>query len=537
MLKKTLIWLLSLFLIINTSYSYDNYESDKLVNWYDEIININISKDWKNIIYQAKKDWKWFIVKNWKESKKYDKQISWLEISSDFKNYSYEIIKERKIYLIESWVEKDYCKDFDEQLVNYYNWETLVYCATLGNLFAFEPKSETYKYYYDWKEINNKEYRNIKKLIQEKYNIENSNNCDYKSSWKKQEDWFYHILKNWKSIKTFENNVSVKCYDNWNKYYYIYSNKSLFKTEIDSKYDNTYFTIGYTLVVDWKEYNTKTNINYLAFYSNWNHTAFILKDLNYNQLLYVDWKLIKKLSNENNLFNGFKFSPNWKEYMFSYVVNQSITYLNRNWIEIVNNKGFRSIDFKYSKNWDYFYILGKYKKEDWILELDRLFKNWNKVLYFLEINLLNRNSYTNDSDYILVKDFGKESIMNLSSLWKVEKKVKEKLSKEEFNKLVHKKKDSFKNKIYQKYWEEKFKRKIQDLYDKNPEKVKTIHINIVKKIKSILKNTKISETKKINDLWKYWAFLEIFKDSLLNYSMFKVEWNDLLNDVLKDLLN
>ena len=209
--------------------------------------------------------------------------------------------------------------------------------------------------------------------------------------------------------------------------------------------------------------------------------------------------------------------------MFSYVNwewNNRITYLIKDWVEIAKVNWFRIITFNYSLNWDYYYTI--YNKEN---NKEKLFKNWiiiweySKVIFIDNSNYVLIKKYESNKEYYSFINSNKNSINN-------------KVNKKTFYKTVYKQKDSYKSKIYKQYWWNKFKKKLQKLYDKNPSKIQKIYITIANKIKKINKS-KISDTKKIKLLSKYWALLEIFSESISTINT----WESDIDSIFKSLVS
>ena len=501
-MKKILLIISTLFLISNINYSYwDN----KL---YDEINpeNVYVSENWNDILYIGKREWKFYIVHNWIESNYSDvSPRSNIAVSKDFSKYTYIRTVDWKRIIIENWVEKKYCKDSWGIInLNYYDWNLLVKCdESMVNLF--NPQSESKTYFYDWQKINNNEYSKLYKLSKQN----NYKRCKYTSSlWTKDENWLYSILEDWEVIKTFKNRVSVTCYNNWNSYYYRYSDKPTFKTD----YDNSDSSVIYTLIINWKEYKTQglSNLQDIKFYSKWTQTALVIPDLNseFSSSLYVNGKLVKKLGKYNYFHDRFIFSPNWDWYMFSTNEND-INVFYKDWRELIRSKNIAWYNFFYSKNWSYFYILDSKLYKNWIEQSD------DKVSKF-KINSLNWEKVENY--FIFNKDskFYISSINNLSLYKNNEIKVKnEELTDNEKALIIIKEKaEKIKQQIYSKYWEEKLKESISNLYLKNPEKVKKIRKNINNKMNDVIDNSNLTQNQKLTQISKYHALSTIFWEAM-----------------------
>ena len=88
---KILLWLLIFSQIWNIT-TYAN-NSCKVVEWkkYNHIYNLNwikYSPDWKSYAFVAEKDWKYILVKDGVESKKYD-DVWNLKYSIDWKKFTF----------------------------------------------------------------------------------------------------------------------------------------------------------------------------------------------------------------------------------------------------------------------------------------------------------------------------------------------------------------------------------------------------------------------------------------------------------------
>ena len=255
-----------------TSFSYiarKNWKWFIIKDWiksenYEIIKDIIYSPKWNILAYIARKNWKWFSIKNWKKSKSYE-NITYHTFSPDWNEYTY--IAKKK------W-ERIYVK----------NWkESMKYDIVSEIKYSPNSKSFTFIAKRKWKYIVNKDWE-----IVNEYDY--VNNFEYSPSW---ESFFYTTNLNNKWFI-----VSGICW------------KNTIKLTATKEEQNNYIVQKIKKEIG----KTKTWKKYIKLIDNFINKASIKKieklankvskiDLNNKELSkYKDLLIYLKLQTENELF-------------------------------------------------------------------------------------------------------------------------------------------------------------------------------------------------------------------------------------------
>lgn len=359
---------------------------------YDEISELKYSPDWKNISFIAKKNWKYFIVKNWIEWEKYD-IIYDSKYSEDWKHFTFLVIKNSKIVLIKDWVET---KENYEELNN----------ISKDNPInkSYDIEKNSYKKSIDWKSygfIAKKDWKYflVKDWIEsKKYNI--ISDFHFSPDWN---SYYFLAIDNWKVFWTpYWAGIIL---DNWEVVPYDYVKNTLVKDWVEiNKYDHIYNPIyspnwksfSFIAKKDWKEFLVKDWIESSKYdwdikrYNNELVIQYSPDSSSYVFLAQKDWKkiIVKdwKESNKYNTIYDFEYSPNSKSYAFVATKDNRNRVLVKDWVEskeYSENQGYSNFPFFwYSPNGkNFIYIVIKSWK--WILVKDWVeSKEYNEIKKF-----------------------------------------------------------------------------------------------------------------------------------------------------------
>lgn len=100
------------------------------------------------------------------------------------------------------------------------------------------------------------------------------------------------------------------------------------------------------------------------------------------------------------------------------------------------------------------------------------------------------------------------------SIQKEEGKSEELTDNEKALIIIKEKAEKIKQQIYNKYWEEKFKKLISDLYIENPEKVIKIKESLTDKMEKVVDNDSLTQDQKLSKIASYHALSTIFWEAM-----------------------
>jgi len=446
-------------------------ESDK--NKYKNFWNIQLSPNWKNIIYTAQKNnWKWIIVNNWIESSEYN-SINDVKFSSDSKNIAFISEKENwKKVVVKNWVEWN----------EYGGWNDYIWIDSL--MFSPDWKSLFYRIYKNNKQIIVKDWIESQEYdyidFEYPHTIQFDSNGNYYlfatkgrnnvlvKNWTEIYTWasypifsqnwnnyIFSFYKNWKTVFV-KNWVELNKYDDWKDYIWIdsltlsqdWKSFSYVVSEIDSseKKWNRF------VIKDWVKWKWYTWIKSLTYSPDWKTFVYLwFKENEWRWVIIKNWI---EIDHKNYwIADRFKFSPDSKNLFYEIQRNWE-SFLYKNWIQIDKS----SIDslifsndwknYAYLKKWnnrsmiikdwkemncdsyscsnpifspdskDLYYIW--YDNENW---WNILFKNWNQIKKYKSISTdsfifslkwnLTFSALNNNYKNILVKDWTESDVFDL----------------------------------------------------------------------------------------------------------------------------
>jgi len=305
-------------------------------NKYFDIVDdtFKIWKDGSYMYIANKRNGKYVLVKDWKESKEYiwiSDYFYWL----NWKDYFFIANDWWKNFLVKNWIKVNINDKYWDIIYyfenNYWKWESFL---------AFSKDEEEYVLVNNWKEIKRFNYDyiyNFKFIDNGSYIFLAKNFSDEKSflvyNWKKNKEydyivedsfkyfpqfnsyvfiwllnWKYVLVKDWIELAYYDDilNDSFKYTDDWKTYYYIASN------------NNKYFLIKnwvelwlYDSIIELYDNSNKTGFSSIKFkYNNY----FFVWEKDNNYFLVKNWK---EIFSSNKWIGLLEFSPNWIDYIFS----------------------------------------------------------------------------------------------------------------------------------------------------------------------------------------------------------------------------
>lgn len=373
-MKKIIISLIIFLLFSNFGFAWDKCEYIEVSKGYNSIYSLTYSPDWKSFAFKNEKDWKFSIIKDWIEWKKYDK-IEKIKYSNNWK-IAYIASNEWFHYVIKDWIEiyksefylwnLQYSPNWKSIAFNVkknWNWWIIIkdwieinkyeksYNSAWGNMYSLDWKHYAFSAEKKWKKIIVKDWIEINKYFFQWYPL-------FSPSWKEfvfiaKNKWKYFIVINWKEWKKYtsritdipyfidSNNYLLHLEENWktfvekngiksDKYDYWYiQNLTYSKDWKNYAYETINSLWNFVVIKNWKEINKYKESLKPMFSSDWESFSFnVHKD--WKNILIKDWKEINKYKR----IYSYIYSPYWKS--FSFIANKTV-YKNiivKDWKEI-----------------------------------------------------------------------------------------------------------------------------------------------------------------------------------------------------------
>lgn len=319
----------------------------KIIKKYEKTFNPHYSKDWKNFSFEAYKNWKNIIVKDWVEIGNNYPNIVEVLYSPEWTGMAFKVEDNWKYFIVKDWIEWE---KYDEIFENWFereymkyspNWKKFAHIARNWNEnFVVENWIKWKIYSYVW-------------LI--KYSPDSSS-ISYVAE---KEAWKSFIVKDWIESKIY-NNISDIIYSSDSKSFSI-----IVKDEIGN-YEVENYIIKYTLkqkpqspestkskiqkIVEKYKNNTSKRIflvnnlpNEIAKYQIWSPKYVILKEildeLSYDLISSTKW--IKLLQSPNKDISIIDVDLNNAWVSFGWVFE------NNSW---TTNSWTKDDFYKYSRN-------------------------------------------------------------------------------------------------------------------------------------------------------------------------------------------
>ncbi len=400
-------------------------------NWveseeYDIVYDLNYFHWWNTFVYVALNNWKYYVVENWKKSIGYDnlshnsKDI-FIKYSQDKNSYSYIAKKDLKWFVVKDGV-----------VWKYYDYTYFITYNPEGNWFSYvaEENDEEFivKDWIEWKKYDKPDYERVFEFMW------------YSLSWDSLEyvikrDWKVYLIKNWKEFwgydkiwKTIylnDGNDSVFFAKEWEKMFFIKNWEKVWE------YDDIIIGIGYITWYQWKNFLiVKRDWRYFLiseFTEIWSYdyvdrsdfscsldesSCSFIAERDWKQFIVKDWVELKKIDK----INKFEYIE-WTSDVFYYWIDvgqKNISMINN--VELGNNV----TQVLSWRDWTYIYVLidTEWKKSiinDWIesLKYDYLdnlmyFKDSEKLIYLVydEGKSFMVNNWTEGKKYDDIVDRG-----------------------------------------------------------------------------------------------------------------------------------
>ena len=469
------VWSFSMSKKINSDFiliSKKNNKSILSINWkeitlkdYTEIIELNVSDNWKNIWFVWIKNNKltiWILSLNDNSILEYELDYNkypndsrnlskWLNVSQYWKDFVLKIWEDWQDKVIINWIKSKWCYSITSSM--FADDGTVSFLCSHSDESAteygwFNLKTKQYEYF----KLNPTAYWQYIDIKRQKvYKLKNSNTI--LKTYLKIDGFinrWIHIDVNWETFWPYKNRYNIRTFfsKNWKNYAFI-----------GEKQDWVY-----SLVKDWVEIDTLYmnslyhNIdNLIQLSPDWKNISYIKQDSfrDFDRKIYKDWKFIIKWWSitfcENN-----KLYYVWEWWIYE-ENNQEPIYKKNDWISIENLTCFKN-DL-YSTSW---YKIYKNLKLDYDDNLDYI--HWIHILWKRLLIIWKRNNNTfliSKWDNIEIQDsknieqntqiqekskYQKQKIISASKLKKAKKEkyiktideITEKLSPEKWKLILEK---------------------------------------------------------------------------------------------------